>query len=92
MMEKNNLRPSEDELMEREEACRKNLRTLYKAVLMRFAIVVIVVVTVIRIPGNPWVLALMALVMIINLATFFPLLKELQKQYRILAEIQDLYE
>ena len=92
MMEQEELRPGEDELMELEENCRKNLRTIYKAVLMRLVIVVLVVVMLIRAPGDPWVLALMALVMIINLATFFPLLKELQKQYRTLAEIQDQYE
>ena len=91
-MEEYELRPSEDELMELEENCRKNLRTLYKAVLMRVVIVVLLVVMVFRVPGNPWVLAIMALVVIINLVTFFPILKELQKQYRTLAEIMDQYE
>lgn len=91
-MEAAQLRPSEDVLMEQEEKCRKSLRTLGKALVMRLFVTVLLAFALTRTDGQLWVLGLMAFVMVINLAGALPLVAEWKKQRHILREILDQYE
>ena len=91
-MEEEILRPSEDELMEREEKCRKARKTVTKAIAMRLFVTVLLVWILFQTAMELWVIGLMIFVMLINLSGLLPLIAELKKQNRLLKEIMDQYE
>ena len=91
-MEENALRPSEDELMAREEKCRKSLRTLGKALFMRLFVTGVLVWVLLQSGSRLWVLGMMAFVLVINITGALPLMAEWKKQRSQLRAILDQYE
>lgn len=79
--------PVEMDVFQREERCRKTLRTVSKAIVMRLIVTGILVFAAVRFAMELWVVGLMALVMLINLAGILPLLTEWKKQRNILKNI-----
>lgn len=92
MMEDEILRPSEDELMQREEKCRKAIKTVVRAILMRLFVTGLLIWVVFQTSMELWVIGMMVFVLIINLSGLLPLGQELKKQRRLLKEIMDQYE
>lgn len=85
-------RPSEEALMAREEKCRKSIRAVGKAVIMRLFVAVILIWAFFQTSGEIWVLGLMIFVLIINVSGLVPLFRELQARRRELKEIMAQYE
>lgn len=79
--------PVEMDVFQREERCRKTLRTVSKAIVMRLIVTGIFVFAAVRFAMELWVVGLIALVMLINLAGILPLLTEWKKQRNILKNI-----
>ena len=90
-MENENLL-SEEELMEREERCRKSIKTVGKAVFMRLFVSGLLIWVALQTGMELWVIGMLAVVLIINLSGMLPLTAELRKQRRLLKEIMDQYE
>lgn len=85
-------RPTEDVLMEQEDKCRKARKTVRKAILMRLFVTALLIWVVFQTAMEPWIIGLMAFVLLINLSGLLPLGAELKKQNRLLKEIMDQYE
>ena len=85
-------RPTEDELMEQEEKCRKALKTVGKAIAMRLFVTVLLVWIVFQTGMELWIVGLMVLVLLINLSGLLPLGNELKKRFQELKSIMDQYE
>lgn len=79
--------PVEMDVFQWEERCRKTLCTVSKAIVMRLIVTGILVFAAVRFAMELWVVGLMALVMLINLAGILPLLTEWKKQRNILKNI-----
>ncbi len=78
---------SEEELYMREENCRKALKTVMKAIAMRFFVAAVLIWSTIR-SGMPlWAVCMMAFVLVINLASLLPLWQEWRKQRKELKEV-----
>ena len=86
------IRPTEDELMEREEKCRKSIKTVGKALVMRLFITGFLVWILLRSGMELWVIGLMGCVMLITLGGMLPLWAELRKRTRELKDIMDQCE
>ena len=91
-MEQENLRPTEDELMAREDKCRKALKTVGRAVFMRMFVTGLLVWALLQTELRLWVMGLMSFVLVINLGGMLPLVTELKARRRELKEIMDQYE
>ena len=85
-MEKENLPPEEDSF-EREERCRKAIKTVGKAIFMRLFVTAILIWAVLQANMELWVIGLMAFVLIINLTGLLPLISELKKRRKELKAI-----
>ena len=83
---------TEDILMEQEENCRKGLKTLRMALLMRLFVLGLLVYILFRGGMQLWILGLMLFVTIITVAGALPLVTEWKKQRKKLQEILDQYE
>ena len=83
---------SEEELMQREDRCRKALKTVMKAMLMRLFVAAVLIWSVIRSGMPRWAVGLMALVLIINLTGLLPLWQEWRKQRRELKAVIAKFE
>ena len=83
--------PTEDELKEREEKCRKALKTVGKAIFMRLFVTALLVWIVIQNGMEFWVMGLMLFVLLINLGGLLPLCGELKKRILELRSIMDQY-
>ena len=83
-MENENL--TEDSF-DREERCRKAIKTVGKAVFMRLFVTVLLVAAMVQAELELWALGLIAFVMIINLSGLLPLGAELKKRRAELKEI-----
>lgn len=71
---------------DREEQCRKTIRVVTRAILMRIVVSVLLLVMVIRAGASPAVLGLGAFVLVIAVSGALPLGKELVKQKELLKE------
>ena len=94
-MENENLTPEVPPQMdsfEREERCRRAIKTISKAIIMRILVAVLLAWSVLRFPMETWVWGLMAFVIIVDLSALLPLGKELHKQHMLLQEILDSEE
>ena len=91
-MERDTLRPTEDELMEREEKCRKAIRTVARAIFMRLFAAVLMFWALTRTELELWVLGLMAFVLLITVSGLLPLGTELKKRRQELRSILDQFE
>lgn len=85
-MEQENLTP-EDDYFQREESCRKALKTVNRAIFMRLVVTALLIWTVLQTHLELWIAGLMAFVLIINLTGILPLWQERKKQRRLLKEI-----
>jgi len=85
-------RPTEDELMEQEEKCRKALKTVGKAIFMRLFVALLLVWIVFQTGMDLWIIGLMVFVLLINLSGLLPLGAELKKRIRELRSIMEQYE
>lgn len=73
--------------LEREERCRKAIRTVGKAIFMRLFVTAVLIWAVLRTNMELWVIGLMVLVLITNLSGLLPLTGELKKRRKELQEI-----
>ena len=71
---------------DREEQCRKTIRVVTRAILMRIVVSVLLLIMVIRAGASPAVLGLGAFVLVIAVSGALPLGKELVKQKGLLKE------
>lgn len=71
---------------DQEERCRKAARTLFKAIAMRIAAGVLLLVAVIRSGAAPVAVGLSGFLLLILLAGTVPLVRELKKQNSLRAE------
>lgn len=71
---------------DREEQCRKTIRVVTRAILMRIVVSVLLLIMVIRAGASPTVLGLGAFVLVIAVSGTLPLGKELVKQKELLKE------
>lgn len=71
---------------DREEQCRKTIRVVARAMVMRVLVGVLLLAAVIRAGANPAVLGLCAFVLVIAISGALPLGKELVKQKALLKE------
>ena len=83
---------SEDALMEQEDECRKALRTLSKAIVIRLVVMVLLVVVMLRTGMELLVVGLVVFVTLINITSGILLFGEWKKQRAKLKEILSLYE
>ena len=86
-MERTSLSPEDRGWFEREERCRKALRTVRKAELMRLLVTGVLLWVLLQSSMDKWSVGLMAFVLIINLTGLFPLVSEWKKQRLKLKEI-----
>lgn len=76
-----NLEPVEErDLLEREERCRKAMKAVTRAIVMRLVICALLIWVVIRTELALWTVGLMLLVMLINVTGMLPLVTELKKR------------
>lgn len=71
---------------DREEQCRKTIRVVTRAILMRIVVSVLLLIMVIRAGAFPAVLGLCAFVLLIAVSGAVPLARELGKQRKLLKE------
>lgn len=71
---------------DREERCRKTIRTLLKAVMIRVAAGVLLAVAVVRAGASSVTLGLTGFVLLLILSGLFPITMELKKQKDILKD------
>ncbi|MBQ7001146.1 MAG: hypothetical protein IJN67_08905 [Oscillospiraceae bacterium] len=88
-MENENLTPEAPELdsWQREERCRRALKTVSKAMFMRLFVTALLIWAAFQTSMELWILGLIALVLVINLAGLLPLWTEWKKQRMILKAI-----
>ncbi len=82
--------PEEDrelDILEREDRCRKALRTVTKAIIMRLFVTGLLIWVLIQTSLEPWIIGLMALVALINLTGLLPLYAERRKRWEELKQI-----
>lgn len=78
--------------MDREERCKKALKTVGKAIFMRLFVTAVLIWVVFQTNMEVWVVGLIVFVMIINLSGLLPLSLEMKKKYGEFKQILDLYE
>ena len=83
---------SEEELMEREEKCRKSLKTLGRAIFMRLFVTGLLIFALLRSEMQLWGYGLMAFVLVINIGGSLPLLTEFKRKRLELKSIMEQYE
>ena len=83
---------SEEELYQREEDCRKALKTVTRAMLMRVFVAVVLIWSTIRSGMPMWAVIMMAVVLVMNLLTLMPLWQEWVKRRKELKEILEKME
>lgn len=71
---------------DREEQCRKTIRVITRAMVMRVLVGVLLLAAVIQAGANPAVLGLCAFVLVIAVSGAVPLAWELEKQRKLLKE------
>lgn len=85
-MENEKLIPEQDSL-DREDRCRKALKTVSKAIFMRLFVTAILIWAVLQADMDLWVVGLMILVMVVNLTGMLPLITEWKKRRKELKQI-----
>ena len=80
---------SEMDPYDREERCRKTIRTLFKAVVMRIAAGVLLAVAVIRANAAPIAMGLTGFALLLILSGLIPWVRGLKKQKGVLDEWLD---
>ncbi len=81
--------PAEEDTFQREERCRKALKTVGKAIFMRLFVVLLLVSITIKAEVSNAVILLLLLVLVMNLGGVFPLVKEWKARKAELNKILD---
>lgn len=84
--------PTEEELMQQEERCRRARKAVAKAILMRLVVTGLLIWVAVQSAMKPWMVGLMAFVLIVNLSGLLPLVAELRSRSRELKHILSQYE
>ena len=79
----------EADIYDREDQCRKAIRTVGTAAFMRLLVTALLIFVLIGNGMQGWVIGLIVFVLIINLTGMLPLVHELRKQRKLLKEILD---
>lgn len=79
--------PQELDILEREDRCRRALKTVGKALFMRLFVTALLVWVCFQTSMDLWIIGLMAVVVLINLAGALPLYSEWKRQRKIVAAI-----
>ena len=90
-MDNENLTPEED-VYDREERCRRVIKNVTKAIVMRLVVVALVIWAFTRAETNPWLIGLLLLVVLIMVSSLPILLKELnarRKELKALIESEE---
>lgn len=90
-MDNENLTPEED-VYDQEDRCRRVIKNVTKAILMRLVVVALVIWAFTRAETNPWLIGLMLLVVLITVSSLPILLKELnvrRKELKALIESEE---
>lgn len=82
----------EMDIFDREEHCIRTIKTVRKAVVMRLFVTAILIWAFFQSSREIWILALVAFVLLVNLAGLLPLVQELIQQRRKLKELIALEE
>lgn len=77
------------DVFQREERCRKVIKNVRKAIVIRLVVVALVIFAFTRTAMSTWLVGLMLLVVVITLSALPPLLKELKARR---AELKTLME
>ena len=77
----------EPDIYDREDQCRKAIRTVGKAAFMRLVVTALLVFILVGTGMQGWVIGLIVFVLVINLAGMLPLVQELRKQRKTLKQI-----
>ncbi len=77
----------EESVWQREEKCRRSLKTVSKAIFMRLFVTGLLLWVALNSGMELWILGLLALVLLINAAGILPLITEWKKQRKILNQI-----
>lgn len=85
-------RISEDELMSREEDCRKDMKTVAKAIFMRIFVLVLLLWIFTKTAMELWVMGMIAFVLLMTAGGMLPLLAEFKKRRAELKSILEQYE
>lgn len=72
---------------QREERCRKSIKTVSKAMFMRLVVTGLLIWVLFQTSMEPWIIGMIVLVLLINLTGILPLFSEWKKQRRLLKEI-----
>lgn len=89
-MENKNLTPEEtpeEDSFDREDRCRKAMKTVSKAIFMRLFVMALLIWAMLQADMELWVIGIIALVLVINLSGMLPLWAELKKRRKELKEI-----
>ncbi len=88
-MEQENQTPETEEMdiLEREDRCRRSLKTVSRAMFMRLFVSGLLIWAVVQTGGEPWVLGLMGITLLINLSGLLPLSAEWKKRREELKKI-----
>lgn len=78
--------------MEAEEKCRKAMKTVTKAIIMRLSVTGLLLWITLQSGMELWAVGLITLVLLINLSGLLPLGTELRKRLKELNSILDQYE
>ena len=82
----------EDELMSREEDCRKAIKTVVKAIFMRIFVLVLLLWIFTKTAMELWVIGMIAFVLLLTAGGMLPLLAEFKKRRAELKSILEQYE
>lgn len=92
-MDNQNLIPDPDmDVFEREERCRRAIKSVGKAIVMRLVVIVLIIWAFSRAPLNGWLIGLMLFVIVIDLSAMPPLVKELKNRHAELNALLDSEE
>lgn len=85
-------RISEEELMAREEDCRKAIKTVSKAIFMRIFVLVLLLWIFIKTAMELWVIGMIVFVLLMTAGGMLPLVTEWKKRRSELKSILEQYE
>ena len=74
-MDNENLTPEED-VYDREDRCRRVIKNVTKAIVMRLVVVVLVIWAFTRAETNPWLIGLMLLLVVLITVSSLPILNK----------------
>lgn len=80
------------DILEREDRCRKILKTVSKAIFMRIVVACLLIWVAFQSGLDLWIMGLMTLILVINLTGILPLFAEWKKRRKELKQIIAEYD